>query len=396
MTKIKQQVEVMMLWEDLILNVEYSDGQNPILIGNGENIDFFVPEDGVPWKFTLVEKKDNRFFLNLAPWMEVRVDGIDIEGFSYELKPQIEVFLKVGQIHFKVRLLNTQSSILSTSPEDKDRTYRNIFLAVCLLHVVLIAWIFHMPVYAKTPVDDLKNADIFHEIVIKNKIKPVKKIAVPVLKVAKQQVQEKNNSQVKLEKAKQLLKQLGLTNVGSNPKVLGGAFQQSLKGLRGQELTASGVHALSTRNLALGSGARAVGIGKVGSGVGQGVGDAGHLNWGGNDKSKTQIEAGTVTYEGSLTKEEIQRVVDRFMVQIKYCYEREFQKTPDLAGKILANWVIAAEGNVDSAVVKQNTMGNSMVEKCVLRVINRMLFPKPRGGGIVKVNYPFVFSSAGA
>ncbi len=396
MTKIKQQVEVMMLWNSLILNVEYLDGQKPVLIGNGENIDFFVPEACVPWKFVLVEKKAGRFFLNLKPWMKVRVKGIDIEGFSYELKPQIEVSLKVGQIDFKVRLLNTQPSILSKSPGEKDWTYRNIFLAVCLLHVALIAWIFHMPVHAKMSVDDLKNADIFHEIIIKNKIKPVKKIAVPVLKIAKQQVQEKNISQVKLEKAKQLLNQLGLINIGSKPKVLGDAFQQSLKGLRVQEHTAAGVNVLSTRNLALGGGARAVGIGKVGSGAGQGIGDAGHLNWGGNDKSRTQIEAGTVTYEGSLTKEEIQRVVDRFMAQIKYCYEREFQKAPDLAGKILANWVIAAEGNVDSAVVNQNTMGNNIVEKCVLRVINRMVFPKPRGGGIVKVNYPFVFSSAGA
>ena len=40
----------------------------------------------------------------------------------------------------------------------------------------------------------------------------------------------------------------------------------------------------------------------------------------------------------------------------------------------------------------QSTMGNN-VDECVLRVIRQLKFPSPRGGGVVSVSYPFVFTA---
>ena len=35
------------------------------------------------------------------------------------------------------------------------------------------------------------------------------------------------------------------------------------------------------------------------------------------------------------------------------------------------------------------------IEQCVQRIIQRLKFPTPKGGGVVNVTYPFVFSNSG-
>ena len=109
----------------------------------------------------------------------------------------------------------------------------------------------------------------------------------------------------------------------------------------------------------------------------------------------TRIRPGKVVYKGSLSREEIQRVVKRYMNQIKYCYEKQLAKSPNLQGKVVAFWIIAGTGLVQTAKASQNTMGDKTVEQCIIKVVKRMRFPRPKGGGTVTVTYPFVFSSSG-
>ena len=40
-------------------------------------------------------------------------------------------------------------------------------------------------------------------------------------------------------------------------------------------------------------------------------------------------------------------------------------------------------------------MKNANVENCLASRIKTWVFPKPKGGGIVIVNYPFVFKQSG-
>ena len=99
--------------------------------------------------------------------------------------------------------------------------------------------------------------------------------------------------------------------------------------------------------------------------------------------------------KGSLSKEEIARVIRRHLNQIKYCYEKELTKKPNLRGKITSRFIIAGTGRVQMAKVYQTTMGYAPTEKCIVRIIKMMRFPQPRGGGIVSVTYPFMFQKAG-
>jgi hypothetical protein len=96
---------------------------------------------------------------------------------------------------------------------------------------------------------------------------------------------------------------------------------------------------------------------------------------------------------GSLSREQIERVVRQHRTEIKFCYEQELQKNPKLAGTVKIKFTISGTGSVMSALVAESSMKSPEVERCMTGKIQRWAFPEPKGGGIVIVNYPFNFSS---
>jgi hypothetical protein len=50
---------------------------------------------------------------------------------------------------------------------------------------------------------------------------------------------------------------------------------------------------------------------------------------------------------------------------------------------------------VVSSSVAQSTTNNGTVDQCIAGAVRRWEFPKPQGGGIVIVSYPFVLEMAG-
>ena len=98
---------------------------------------------------------------------------------------------------------------------------------------------------------------------------------------------------------------------------------------------------------------------------------------------------------GSLDKELIRRVVNQHKAQIRYCYEKELVRQPGLFGKVAVVWTIKADGYVREASVKSTSMDNKEVGRCITQKIRTWKFPKPKGGGIVIVNYPFVLKTSG-
>jgi outer membrane biosynthesis protein TonB len=98
---------------------------------------------------------------------------------------------------------------------------------------------------------------------------------------------------------------------------------------------------------------------------------------------------------GALDKEIIRRVIRRHINEVKFCYEKELTKNPDLYGRVMVQFTIAGTGAVVASVVQQSTMNNPSVDECIAGSVRRWEFPKPQGGGIVVVSYPFVLKSAG-
>lgn len=107
------------------------------------------------------------------------------------------------------------------------------------------------------------------------------------------------------------------------------------------------------------------------------------------------VTLGNAEVQGQLDREIIQRVVREHRREIRACYEAELQRNPSLEGRVSIGWVISPSGTVAAAQVENSTLNSSAVEQCMTRRILQWRFPEPRGGGIVRVNYPFVLSPGG-
>jgi TonB family protein len=133
------------------------------------------------------------------------------------------------------------------------------------------------------------------------------------------------------------------------------------------------------------------GGGGNGSGYGRGAGGLG-----GRRARAPDVIPGQANVRGSLDKEIIRRIIRRHINEVKYCYETELTKKADLSGRVSVQFTIAATGQVIASVLQSSTMGSIRVENCVVQAVRRWEFPKPMGGGIVIVSYPFNFTAGGS
>jgi hypothetical protein len=183
------------------------------------------------------------------------------------------------------------------------------------------------------------------------------------------------------------------------PGGVGSGVNNALGGLKGTSLgDAGGAGGMGTRGTGAGGGGTGLGIGGLGSGNGRGSGGDGNIDLGGRGKGSTRIIPGKIIYEGGLSKEEIQRVINRVMNQIKYCYDKELTRDPNIEGKLAMFWTITGSGDVTGSSAAQNTFTGPAapaIEQCVARIIARLKFPSPKGGGVVNVTYPFNFAGSG-
>jgi outer membrane biosynthesis protein TonB len=143
---------------------------------------------------------------------------------------------------------------------------------------------------------------------------------------------------------------------------------------------------------------------KVGIGKTQGAGEGsyatvGQLGLSGN----TTVEGGSGFTIGApsgevgsgLDKQVIDQIVRSQQARIRSCYERQLNFSPGLAGKVTVQFTIGDTGQVLKASIIEDTMKNTAVKNCISTEVQSWHFPAPKGGGTVKVDYPFVFESNG-
>ncbi|MEN0063780.1 MAG: AgmX/PglI C-terminal domain-containing protein [Myxococcota bacterium] len=154
-------------------------------------------------------------------------------------------------------------------------------------------------------------------------------------------------------------------------------------------------HGLTSRGGAFGSGGRA----ESGGGLGRPGGGPGRLGFGRTGGPKPRQGLGTVAGDpiviGALDRSLIEDVIKRNLNAIRYCYQRELNKKPGLAGKVVVGFTIAKDGSVSAARIKQSSLEHSPTESCIASRFLRLRFPLPKGNGIVVVSYPFHFSTSG-
>jgi metallo-beta-lactamase class B len=90
-------------------------------------------------------------------------------------------------------------------------------------------------------------------------------------------------------------------------------------------------------------------------------------------------------------KDIVRSIIRRHINEVKACYEEELAHKPGLAGRMLVQFSVSGAGKVIDSVLVSSTLGNARVERCGVMAVRRWQFPKTVGGGIVIINYPFVF-----
>jgi len=138
-------------------------------------------------------------------------------------------------------------------------------------------------------------------------------------------------------------------------------------------------------------GAGRFGVKGVGSGKGKGYG-RGVAGTGSRKAKLPKVIPGRPLVMGSLDPEIIKRYIRKKRRQYGFCYSQQLQRYKNLKGTVKVAFTITGSGRVVGAKVASGTdLSNKAVQNCVRNVTASIVFPQPKGGGIVKVTYPFRF-----
>ncbi|MDF1563513.1 MAG: AgmX/PglI C-terminal domain-containing protein [Deltaproteobacteria bacterium] len=450
-TSAAKLLEVVMVWSDTIIGLGHFElNQKQVTVGDGKKNDFNLANDRIPLnRFPFLQAEGDTWKLVIAEGMDLKVrdgDGdtvgldelkdrgkalradTEFKGYTYKLGLHDQAMIYVDDTVFVVRYVKPSKRIVTNVWTTLDFYFTKVLSTSFMAHILFIAALLFTPINAEELSEDLfKNPNRFAKLIIKppetekkkfkdlsgieegkkakddegkfGKKEEVKKEAAPSKKGAPVVDVDKREEDRKKVMQSGLLAALNAPDDGAasnvfGPGGLGTGINNALGGLQGGAGMgdAHGVGGLGSRGTGPGGGGSALGIGGLGTkGGGRGRGGYGSVDLGGKGRGKSNLSSGTTIVKGGLDKEVIARIVRRHQNEIKYCYERELQKDPNLYGKIAILWIIDATGAVAKATVAQTTMGNSEVENCIITRVKRWRFPQPKGGGIVQVTYPWIF-----
>ena len=445
MTTRNRVLEMRAYWGEVLLKVQHYKNPKCITLGEVKDTDFFISSEGLPEEvFPLVREIGGEHFLTFTRKME---GEIEVGGTSQPLEawrgaPEVErdpkledsyrlrldsntrALIHWGGASFALRFVPPPRLLTADWHRALDLPYINTFVFSLLAHVTALAILMLYPSNTEDLGFDLFNEDaqsrfaviIMEEPEEKESNKAIleklqKKIKPPAtsdgLKRPKPNPSNQNRAPAKSREQKaaevksRFQKMFSGGGGGGGLGGGGGSLSGALSGViatRGAGSASGGLMGVGIR----GKGPITGGLGGT-RGLGAGIGTLGRAGGGGlgygsgvgvgKKRVRDMISLSTPVIRGALPKEVIKRVINQHKAQIRYCYEVELQRNQKLEGRIKMRWVIAASGKVSTVSVAESTMGAPAVERCIASKIKTWKFPEPSGGGIVEVNYPFVFSA---
>ena len=98
--------------------------------------------------------------------------------------------------------------------------------------------------------------------------------------------------------------------------------------------------------------------------------------------------------KGPVSAADLTRVMNEQKARFSACYDKVARKQPDLAGYVVVRFTIRDDGTVRNVKIRETTLNNSKVEKCIVKVGESLRFPGKKGRDKTRVFYPFVFKRA--
>ncbi|MCB9727873.1 MAG: TonB family protein [Deltaproteobacteria bacterium] len=150
-----------------------------------------------------------------------------------------------------------------------------------------------------------------------------------------------------------------------------------------------------------GGGSYGYGMGGVGSGriSVSGRGAVGSASGGGVAirvpvvlSGKAEVRSAAKDVEGFTPTGAVRSIFHARAPAFHKAYEERLAEVAGLAGRLLLEWVIAADGSVSSARVVEDGVGDAALAEAVLAIVKKMRFPPPAGGGTTRVRMPLIFA----
>ena len=273
----------------------------------------------------------------------------------------------------------------------KDELHKS-FIATVLLMILFFAGLY----WSAQNIEEVKKiikpvtvkmVEIKHEIV---------KITGPRMQVKKRELTKKQKTNRAIKQKLGFLGLLGnksLTKAtGSTPlnlkKATAGAGKGGNAGSGGEVLQGLGK---GVRRITVGNtGTKGLGgIGTKGAGGGKGgYGNSIVASGEGEGISNVAI-SNDVTLEGGLSRGVILATIQKYLAQIKACYNQGLKNNPGLEGTVSMNFKIKPTGLLQYARVATSSLGSALVEGCMAKKMMTWQFPKPKGGVHQDVRFPF-------
>lgn len=253
--------------------------------------------------------------------------------------------------------------------------------------------------------EEIEKEKIIEPITVKI-VKPVKTVKItnvvkPNIKVKPLTKAQKSNRAVKRN-----LSFLGMLGSKDMKKVVGGVptkLKNATAGAGAGGDAGSGGEVLT----GLGKGLKKTTVGNTGvqglggvgtKGAGGGKGGYGSTNVAsgeGQGISAISVSSNQMVLEGGISRYAINATIAKYLAQVRRCYEKQLQVTPDIQGLVEMSFRINPRGRLDFAKVKRSTLKNKPTEACISKKMMAWQFPKPKGNVSQAVNYPFMLRPSG-
>lgn len=443
-------VELRFLWGDHIVGEYFlSPGvERSFKVGSGQGVDFEMGDisgplfelvrfgkNGAQLRFTAkmegeVHRKFGDEVLSLADAKKKGLAQADGDAVALTLSNDDFAWIELGGITVEAFFQPVPKPVFVPFSETVDFTVLNIFLVAFFIAALFIISAANRDAEGDEFADDLNNNQAR---IAKLLIKPPETQKNPILEkyekkkdsgeiAAKRKGDEgsmgkkeapkrsahaapkgdpNNKDQARLLVAKVFGGGTGGISTIFGHQGLGGELKSAMGNMFGAAPgDAAGLGGLGLRGSGSGGGGLGdtIGIGGIGT-RGRGGGTGGYGTGVGVLGGKKDVDIGITSSEptvmGSLDKELIRKVIHANRSQIRFCYESQLNRYPKLEGKVAVKFVISASGAVATSSVAQSSVSNAELEACVAGRVRTWVFPKPKGGGVVVVTYPFIFKQSG-
>ena len=97
--------------------------------------------------------------------------------------------------------------------------------------------------------------------------------------------------------------------------------------------------------------------------------------------------------DGPLPGRAISQVMEKYKSRFSACYTKQARRNRALAGRVVLRFTVRDDGTVRNVKIRETTLNNAKVERCMVKVGESLRFPGEPGRAATRVWYPFAFSS---